>query len=456
MNPNCLDLAVHGPEMIAGKLIVISSTEYIVGDLIQEPNGARVYPLRNLQSGFSWFIGRFEKTVHAPKDANDSDRFRQIDFATFLMALSGFPVVQTETHDLPGGLVQIRRAMEAPSEDAFHPDLMRKGSEAMDAARWQEAKEIYSSALAQNPNHHSAMLNLAGCLLYLNDPLEALSVIVRAAEVEPNDPQIHQQTAVVFRTVAMAAQALDSLDHTLARFRWDAGSWRLKADISRQYGLAPHLLQMLAEIDGFDPTEKPGLRTFIEELQSGLREAQALTAQFTDAIEHQQQGAWPDALQIWESIGPEHLHSLNRLNLLICKFHVGRIDEVAEETLPLLYCLPVPLHKLTCAGLALVANTGPLRREHALNLARLLSLEVSDSADLPGIPQAVSLTGEVKESGSGQLLIDALERLGRDCSAPEDASMLAGLVALYHERERKFATSDLPPSTAKARCWKLW
>ena len=161
MNADLLDLVVHGRDLIPGKLIAIGPAECVLGEQMQEPNGAWVYPLRNLKSGFSWFIGRFEKLLREARDREDPGGFRQVDFGTFQMALAGFPVVQTETHDVPGGAVQIRRAMDPPREAAFQPELMKKASGAMESGRWNEAREVYSSVLERNPNHHSAMVNLA-------------------------------------------------------------------------------------------------------------------------------------------------------------------------------------------------------------------------------------------------------------------------------------------------------
>jgi hypothetical protein len=124
-----LDLAVHGPEVMSGKRVDIGKAEYEVGERIQETNGAWVYPLRNLKSGYSWMLGRFQSQNPSSSDRGSADGLRDADFGIFVMALGGFPVVQSETHDVQAGVVQIRRAIGAPRESSFARDLFQQGIE---------------------------------------------------------------------------------------------------------------------------------------------------------------------------------------------------------------------------------------------------------------------------------------------------------------------------------------
>ena len=457
MKPVLLNLAVHGLDMIPGKRLVIGQAEYEAGERIQQANGSWIYPLRNLKSGYSWMVGRFQSKNQSSSDRPAGDSLRDADFGTFVMALGGFPVVQSETHDIQGGVVQIRRAIEAPPpESSFHRDLFQQGGELLEGGRWEEARRVYSDVLTRNSNHHSAMVNLAACFLHFNKPIDALPCITKAAEVEPNDPQVYQQTAVIFRALSMAGPALNALETNLNRFRWDAASWRLKASICRQFGLASALEKMLAEIDALPPERKTALAKFAAELRSEFAETQILSARCNDAIEKQRHGSWAAALEIWEVVGMDHLHSLNQLNSIICKFHLGRIEEVARESLPLLYCLPVPLHKFACVGLGLVSNANAGSREFALKLARLLSSEVKHAADLPGSPQAIFPGGEVIEAQSSKTLVDALEKLRLDPSSAQDSAMLTRLIQLYHERERNFSGNATPAPKGKPPWWKIW
>jgi len=442
--------------VFAGKRLLIGQAEYEIGGQIQEGNGAQVHPLRNLMSGYTWSVGRFSSQARKAAEVTAGDRFREVDFRTFVMALGGFPVVQTETHDVPGGTVQVRRAMAASPEDAYYGGLMRQASELCKSGRWEEARQVYSDVLSRNSSHHLALLGLTACLLNLNDAVEALRIITKAPQVEPNDSQVHRQIAVVFRSLSMAEPALQALEHNLQRFRWDAPSWRLKAKIGREYGVAQPLEQMIAEFGGLAPDRDSALGKFLEELQAGLNEAQGLATRFMDAIEKQHQSSWTAALEVWEAVGQDHLHSVNQVNVLICKFHLGRTGDVAKEALPLLYCLPVPLHKLTCVGLGLVSNATAGNIDFALRLARLLSSEVTNPADLPGIPQVIFPGGEVNESPSSQRLIQALEWLSKSPSAAEDVTMLASLIRLYREREQNFSGAGPSAPEARPRWWKFW
>ena len=449
MKPELLDLKLHGPDMIRGKRLVLGLAEYEVCEPTQEANSSWVYPLRNLKSGYSWMVGRFDGPPAA-------DSLRDADFGVFVMALGGFPVVQSETHDIPGGVVQVRRATHAPQESSFHLDRFQQGIDLVKVRRWEEARQVYSHVLTLNANHHSALVNLATCFLQLNNPIDALRCVTKATEVEPNDPQGHLQTAVIFRAWSMAEPALNVLETSLNRFPWDAAAWRLKASICRQFGLAAALEKMLAETETLTPERKTALAKFAGQLRSELAQTQILSAQCNEAIEKQYQGSWVEALEVWEGIGLDHLHSVNQLNSIICKFHLGRIEEVAKESLPLLYCLPVPLHKFACMALGLVSNINAGNRDFGLSLARNLSSEVKDAADLPGITQVIFSGGETIESKSSKMLIDALEKLSGNSKSAQDSAMLTGLIQLYRERERNFSREATPLAAGKSPWWKIW
>lgn len=154
-----------------------------------------------------------------------------------------------------------------------------------------------------------------------------------------------------------------------------------------------------------------------------------------EAMRLQQEGQWQKALELWEhDAAATKADPLSRYNLVICKYHLGQVEEVAEESLNLLPVLPRVIAD-SCAALALLSNHKVGRLGLAKSLARAINERISNPWDLPSVP-FVADARMMLESGSGEDVMEALSQLlnSSDCTERQK-NAISSLLGRYQQRE---------------------
>jgi len=87
MNAELLNLDRHQENAIAGKLIELNGATYLLGDRVDDGAEFLVHPMRNLKSGFTWFVAKIYKC--RPGSVAFEERAQGIGFCSFLLELAG-------------------------------------------------------------------------------------------------------------------------------------------------------------------------------------------------------------------------------------------------------------------------------------------------------------------------------------------------------------------------------
>ena len=157
-----------------------------------------------------------------------------------------------------------------------------------------------------------------------------------------------------------------------------------------------------------------------------------------EAYEHQKEGDWRTALALCvEAKKDPEVGAIAELDILIAKYHLGRLDGLVQQAWALLPRLP-ELAQLACWGLALLAAHRRGDTATAKTLALGLARRVQEPWDLPTVPEFVMVVERslvVKEEGSVDHMLAIVEGLrgSSDCSTDERA-LLTGLAQRYEQR----------------------
>ncbi len=89
---------------------------------------------------------------------------------------------------------------------------------------------------------------------------------------------------------------------------------------------------------------------------------------------------------------------LARLNILVCQYHLGHTQLIAERVLPLLQHIPSSA-SLTCAGLALLAARKAGTLHSYQGLLAILANEENTAFDLPTVPIFIKLQSDMQTCG---------------------------------------------------------
>jgi predicted Zn-dependent protease len=105
-----------------------------------------------------------------------------------------------------------RRQERIPSEETPLADVMAKAAAEMAQHRYDQAREIYDTILARQPNNAEVIANYGICLCCLGSTMPGLRTIAHSITLEPRNPVRHA-------TLARKNKHLDRLDESEACYR---------------------------------------------------------------------------------------------------------------------------------------------------------------------------------------------------------------------------------------------
>ena len=203
-----------------------------------------------------------------------------------------------------------------------------------------------------------------------------------------------------------------------------------------------------------DPrTARADVRSFLDELSTkGLvvatsgsldpvvtaaRPSQS-TALLSAAYDRQKSGDWKGALSLCiEARQEAECPEIVDLNILICKYHLGSVAELAGRALALSPRLPT-LARIACWGLAMASayRAGDLGSTKAV--ACELARQVLNPWDLPTVPTFVYRMGKkvivTEDSAVDSVLEMVHSAQTMSVNTPEETALLKMLAQRYRER----------------------
>jgi len=87
--------------------------------------------------------------------------------------------------------------------------LTKRGDRLLENGAIGKAIAAYAQALAENPNHTHALVNLAAAYAQMNDPAKAYHAAAQARSIEPNYPLYHRACIQYLATQGLGRLALD-------------------------------------------------------------------------------------------------------------------------------------------------------------------------------------------------------------------------------------------------------
>jgi tetratricopeptide (TPR) repeat protein len=438
MSADYLDLDHHTIEEAPGKLLTLHGAEYVVQDLLAEGGESFVFRIQHRLSGYSWFVAKVAKWRPG------SERYEYLKnivpvvvFAAHSQLDDQFRIFEPqESYEIAGGLIRIQRFLgdaESEVEPALHRELCDQAMQFMDVEAYDSALTILDQVLKLNPYHTVAMVNKAGCLIGIGEPAAALKLLEYALTIEPNTNESYLQAGRAYLDLGYPGDAIAILDRTLDRYRLDFQVWKRKGLIAARHNLPKVLQSMIAELDQLfaDPT---AVGSFREELESALVQAEANVAHAHRAIELQKQEMWGKARDEWDPVVKSSDDLEGRLNLCICRYHLGEREELLGELLGLAKMPGVEPSGYACVGLALLCAHESGKLDLAKALALWLEGETEEPWELPGVPVVIS-DQIIIDDGSSQAYVKALEEMceGAGCTEPEERAIRT-LIERYGER----------------------
>ena len=103
-----------------------------------------------------------------------------------------------------------------PAAVAAQPaDLPREGLSAEMAGRWEEALDVYSGVLAEDPGNVEIWLRVADIRASLELPEEAAEALAVAATLSPTNPRIHFRSSQAYSMSDQPELALAAVGHAI-------------------------------------------------------------------------------------------------------------------------------------------------------------------------------------------------------------------------------------------------
>ncbi len=175
-----LDPRVHDPEEYEGKGVVIRGCQYELGRLVGSGGSKFVHLLRNRRSGLTLMV---LKVFRDPENAR-GELARELA-AYGLDQMLGFGQVPNLMEVALDGAVAHVQDYHGPYEPAPRAELLR-GQEFLKAGRWAEGVAALEVAVQAQPDHTVALNNCAFGLVRLERLAEAIDLMARVIEIEPN------------------------------------------------------------------------------------------------------------------------------------------------------------------------------------------------------------------------------------------------------------------------------
>ncbi len=173
-----------------------------------------------------------------------------------------------EQRDTTGAIGHLRRAVEIAPQFAVAWNHL--GTIAYQSQQFAEAEKDFRTALAQEPDAYSPLVNLGGVLLNLNRPREALEYNLRAVAARPEDALANSQLGMTYGLLGDDDAAIRYLD---AAKRIDPGHFsNPQLVLAGIYSRRGERAKAAAELEDFlarhpDTPEAAKLRSQIDRLR---------------------------------------------------------------------------------------------------------------------------------------------------------------------------------------------
>jgi Flp pilus assembly protein TadD len=212
-----LDLASHDPEEYEGKFVVWRDCEYLVGPYLGSGAERITHKLINRASGLCLHvlkIWRRPDLGYVPSEIRArlaAGRNSEFDFAKLVP-------ISIEIA-LPGGRAEMQMYIGSPDDAETEADVLtRKGDTLIDKSAISEASQAYEEALAINPFHTHALVNLAAMCARRQDIGAAYQFASQARQIEPNVPLYHRACIDYLAAQGLARLSLDEFRHAKTCF----------------------------------------------------------------------------------------------------------------------------------------------------------------------------------------------------------------------------------------------
>jgi tetratricopeptide (TPR) repeat protein len=429
-----LDLNAHDPEEYEGKVVIRKRTEYVVGAYLGSGAERITHKLINRASGLCLHVlkiwrrsdlGYVPSQIRAKLAAGGTSHF---DFAKIV------PVsIEIE---LPGGRAEMQVYAGGSNDESTRADkLTEKGDGLLDNSQPQEAIAAYEEALAENPHHTHALVNMAAAHARLDDLAGAYHAAAQAANIEPNYPLYRRALIEYLAAQGLARLALDEFRAARENFPNLFDFDDLGAELFLICG-EPESALACAEECLLDSADKDRLITKVRVAVEAKSRARDLLNEARSLVQHADPPRVVAALERARAI--DQYDPLLITNLAFNLARAGR----CHEAIPLLFHAAThgPLHwsKVCYANAAFCAmEDGDLQSAMILLGsamsqidAELQGSQMEDlTADLPGKGIWVDEQSIVEErlDSAARLVVLSVRAYEKESTMPEEAASLARL-----------------------------
>jgi len=431
-----LDLNAHDPEEYEGKIVVHNGCEYIVGEYLGSGAERITHKLINRASGLCLHVLKIWRQTdlgYVPSEVRAklaAARTPEFDFAKVVP-------VSIEI-DLLGGSAEMQiYAGGAKDERTRADNLTDEADQLRKESRLQEAVAAYEQALADNPSHTHALVNLAAARADLNDLAGAYGAAARARSIEPNYPLYRRALIYYLAAQGLARLALVEFQSTQKDFPNVFDFNDLGAELLLVCG-RPESAVACAEKCLLDPADKKKLIAKAHAAVTARSKAQALVGEARSLLERTAPLRIVALLEKARAIDPND--PLLAINLA---FNLARVARF-HEAIPLLLCGvnngPLQWMKVSYANAAFCAiSEGDLSVAMLLLSSTMSQLELelrgaqskNLAVDLPGKGIWIDEESIIEEplESAARLVLQSVRTYEKESPVPAEAASLADLYA---------------------------
>lgn len=401
-----LDLGLHSPDEVPGKLIHLNGVDYQFGKLYGEGGHGYIFPLKNTISGLFPYAAKLSRFRKGSEYFERQKQHLQSLFKTFSLAdvtgtiesgttLKG--VTRSEIYECcGGGLFQIM-------------DFYGQGE--FGSYRKRASMSKYLRILRDEPNNSYVLFELARCYSDLSDHDKAIKACEKALRIEPNDADGYHFAAKIYARAGWYLEAIFVLQRNIDRYPGNAYTIHLQSFIAYQE-------------KRMDIIEK-NIHLLEQEFGDDVRSATVINYYKKNYLYR------PLSLSI-ETIAkdPERL-----INDMIRKYEEGYYAEAMDQLSQVLKVLPDLPHldpfpkAMTCVILLVLCSFPMEDYGTGIHYIVFLAGNIDEPADMPRIPVSIR-DRQIKDTGDVSRLIKIIKFLLEVCTA-EQRKPLQKALRLY-------------------------
>lgn len=388
-----LDVSIHSFEEIPGKFILINNVQYEIKEFYDEGGTAFVYPLKNHKSKLILFVMKLYKYLPGSREYADIKQWMEGGQGerNFLREKSKMGPREELYYVKGGGIMRFQKSLTAFNDVEHFDELMTKATEFFKNNRFYEAIILLDQILEQNPHHTLALAKSAWCHSQIGD-VKSIQLIEEALQIEPNDSNVYKNYASIALNFGMYDLGIRVLKKALRRYEWDYLNFEYLTELALEYDYIDLSDQLLTEVlEKINGTAR--FNNFKENFKKELKLSKIRKKKYVVILSkinyEQQNNNWQYALELCDqamTISKDHV--IAEINHVICKYHLGEYDEIAELSARLIYEQPRWLHS-TSLIISILSNLKLHNYDVAMDRFDLLDEICPEPFDYPLIPKAV-------------------------------------------------------------------